>query len=268
MSSCEQFKSQIDTFLLVPPCIPEEGELAQHLQICDACRSQVDAIREAWVALPLSLEPVAPSEELKSRVLAAATRGDHIRTVGPKFEFESATASKMSRLSNVLRYVVAATVLVALISAYVALRRPTGGGRSTPSPPTSELVDRPTDLEGSKVYYVALMHIDSRTPVATHVLCDLASQQVHFVLFDLNDFQTDGLYKIWLLGSQNQVFSSSILKINDEKVGKALISLPSTLSEVTQVVVTRETREDASLPSTEILLGGVLDGKSWTDAAN
>lgn len=47
---------------------------AQHLEVCEACRVELDSHREAIEALGRSLEPVAPPPSLKARLTAAVSK--------------------------------------------------------------------------------------------------------------------------------------------------------------------------------------------------
>ena len=270
MSDCTNFKSQLELFVLSPEA-SEFQHIASHVEDCPTCQSEVAAIREAWASIPSKLTPLEPSRNLRSQVMAAV---DQSVDTSPKNEVRL-PVNRSNFAFDLLKYAVAASVLVVLLYGYSKFE-----DRSTITPDTPQVAhdpvndpvadtpldEPPSELDSSKVHYVALLRVATRTPVATHVLCDLTSRQLHFVLFDLSDFETDSIYKIWLLGEQDQVLASSGLSINERKIGKALLALPPDVASVTQVIVTQEAHENGAVPSDEVLLGGQIDGKAWDES--
>ncbi len=64
--------------------VSEREGFERHLRTCDACQADVRAYRQVSPAIGASVEPAAPSPDLKARVLAAATPGPAARVVQPR----------------------------------------------------------------------------------------------------------------------------------------------------------------------------------------
>jgi anti-sigma-K factor RskA len=56
----------------------EQAEVESHLAVCDHCRSELETLEETLGLIPLSLDPVPPSPQLKGRILAAALSKDDV----------------------------------------------------------------------------------------------------------------------------------------------------------------------------------------------
>ena len=68
----EELHSLVAPYALDALDAPDERSFEQHLALCERCREELAALREAAAALAYGPSPAAPSPQLKERILAQA----------------------------------------------------------------------------------------------------------------------------------------------------------------------------------------------------
>jgi predicted anti-sigma-YlaC factor YlaD len=68
----EEYKAMLELAALDALDEAESHALQKHLETCDECREELDALRDAFATLAYLAEPVEASAELRARVLGGA----------------------------------------------------------------------------------------------------------------------------------------------------------------------------------------------------
>src|SRR5215211_8075479 len=78
----------------------ERAAFEEHLAGCPACREEVDQLLPAALALPISVDPVAPPPSLKPRIMAEVEReASLLAAAGPEADRPPAPARRRRRLA-------------------------------------------------------------------------------------------------------------------------------------------------------------------------
>ena len=122
MMSCQECREELAEYALGQTETAHAQSVRDHVAACPVCRQELADIEAAWAALPLSLTPAAPSPELFDRVLSRIGDQPNIAVSVP-----IARSPRLTRRERILSYVVAASMLLALTSAYIHLSPPSDG---------------------------------------------------------------------------------------------------------------------------------------------
>jgi anti-sigma-K factor RskA len=190
-------------------------DFERHMRGCELCRADVETLRPAVEALPLSVERVEPPPELRRRVMAAVDADVKARRA-------VARAARAPRFSFSFR------LLPALAVACVLLVAGIGVG-------------------------VALTGDDART-VPGQVEPDGASARVELrdgsgklVVDGMSQPPGDRVYQVWLRSGKGAPRPTDALF--EVRGGKAEVAVPGDLSEVDEVLVTHEPRGGSAEPT-------------------
>jgi anti-sigma-K factor RskA len=184
-----------------------------HLHSCELCRTDVETLRPAVDALPLSVEQVEPPPELRRRIMAAVDADVRARQAAersarePRFSF---------RLLPALA--VACVVLVAGIGVGVAL---TGEDART--------VPGQVEVRGATAQV------------------ELRDDTGKLVVDGLPQPPGDRVYQVWLRSGKGAPRPTDALF--EVRGGKAEVAVPGDLSEVDEVLVTHEPRGGSAEPT-------------------
>jgi hypothetical protein len=74
----EEYKELVALEAVGSLALDEASSLAEHLDSCDECRNESAALRDAAAALVYTIEPVAPPEYLRDRVLEGVRASDSV----------------------------------------------------------------------------------------------------------------------------------------------------------------------------------------------
>jgi anti-sigma factor RsiW len=220
----------------------EERAVSGHLATCARPHAEAHALAGMGLIVAASLDPVAPSERLRSRVMStiAQTRQDHVPArQDARRDQATAPARRWWQL----------TPLPSALAA-VALTAAVGIGAWG--------LGLQEQLRQRDAAFEAIASADTVHPIAgeagSGLLLDLG-ETAAFVAEDLADLPADRLYQFWLIDAQGNPVPAGTLDVTD---GVALVNLDRGLEGATTFAVTVEqTRVEAptSAPVLAVDLG-------------
>src|SRR5437868_4580090 len=108
----QEYKELLELFALNALDQPEARSLEEHLDQCAECRAELAELRDASALLAHASTPVAPSNELRARILKAATAD--MQTPKPTSSVVSISERRSSYLLANLLKIAAAVAIVGL----------------------------------------------------------------------------------------------------------------------------------------------------------
>ncbi|MCA9189161.1 MAG: hypothetical protein R3E01_31250 [Pirellulaceae bacterium] len=234
---------------------PDNGlppELEQHRAACQHCDEQYHIMQEAWLLIPQSLPRPLVRPDFEALVMQQVLDGQQVVVSQP---------ARPMWTHGVLKYVLAASVLVALLTGTIL-----GPRLFYPQAPSADSdlkqvrefarqLGRLKELDQAfstpDIRYVSLHAAGNNDRVEGYLLYDMISHEGHFFAYDL-PANSGHLYKLWLIDQQGMVFSSVSIDVDDRQLGAAIVALPEELSSIREVIVTSETDAESTTPSTEI----------------
>jgi anti-sigma-K factor RskA len=207
----------------------ERAAFEEHLAGCPACREEVDQLRPAAQALPVSVEPMAPPPELKARIMAEVEReAELLAAAGP--EADRPQARTRRRLHLRVPRLVPVAVAVALLVVGVAI----GVGA--------------TALRGGPERTVAA---EVSAPGAT-VSLEVNGQEGRLLARDLPAPPSGRVYQVWLKRDGHAPEPTAALFV-PSRDGAATASVPGTMEGIDQVMVTDEPDGGSPQPTGDLL---------------
>jgi anti-sigma-K factor RskA len=207
----------------------ERAAFEEHLAGCPACREEVDQLRPAAQALPVSVEPMAPPPELKARIMAEVEReAELLAAAGP--EADRPQARTRRRLHLRVPRLVPVAVAVALLVVGVAI----GVGA--------------TALRGGPERTVAA---EVSAPGAT-VSLEVNGQEGRQLARDLPAPPSGRVYQVWLKRDGHAPEPTAALFV-PSRDGAATASVPGTMEGIDQVMVTDEPDGGSPQPTGDLL---------------
>lgn len=275
MNDGEHCRDQLIDLAMQPVDAPIPSDVRDHLAQCAECQAELVALREAWCLLPATL--VAPKDDdarrsqrieqqLMQRIAAANQAG-----LSPSRHLASSSISGRSRSLNLLRYVVAASVLAALIMFTTFAPRwfVADSGRLTPqereqidtlAKQMDELRRLESVFSSPDVRYVSMMSVELSSVDAKtrgYLVMDIESQEAHLLVSELPTMESASFH-LWFLSSQNEVLASGPVASKSGGFGAATVRLPQDLARVAFARVTAETESHPPSPSEHVLLQATL----------
>ena len=227
----EQWSDATGAYVLGALDDTERAAFEEHLAGCPACREEVDQMLPAVRALPVSVDPVDPPPALKARIMAEVEReASLLAAAGPEADRPSASVRRRRRSLRIPRLVpaaVAAALLLVGVAVGVGVTQLRGGPERTV---TAEV---------------------SGAPGAT-VQLEVNGEEGRLMARDLPAPPSGRVYQVWLKrdGHAPEPTAALFLPSRD---GTATASVPGSLEDVDQVMVTDEPDGGSPQPTGDLL---------------
>jgi anti-sigma-K factor RskA len=208
----------------------ERAAFEEHLAGCPACREEVDDLLPAVRALPVSVDPVDPPPALKARIMAEVEReASLLAAAGPEADRAPATAGR--RFSWRIPRLVPVAVAAALLLVGVAI----GVGASA--------------LRGAPERTVTAQV--SGAPGAT-VQLEVSGDEGRLTARGQPAPPDGRVYQVWLKRDGHAPMPTAALFV-PSRDGAATASVPGSLDDVDQVMVTDEPDGGSPQPTGDLL---------------
>jgi len=233
----EQWEDSTAAYLLDALDDTERTAFEEHLAGCAACREEVEELRPAARALPVSVDPVDPPPELKSRIMAEVEReASLLAAAGPEADRPPAPARRRLRLPSlrVPRLVPAAVAAALLLVGVVVGVGVTQLGQEAPHTVQAEVTDR------------------AKAPDAAADV-EIGEDGATIVAHGLPAPPSGRVYQVWIKrpGRAPEPTSALFAPSGD---GTATASVPGDMDGVAQVLVTDEPDGGSRTPTRDPLL--------------
>ena len=211
----------------------ERAAFEEHLAGCPACREEVDELLPAAQALPVSVDPVAPPPTLKTRIMAEVEReAALLSAAGPEADRPSAAPRPRRRrfslrVPRLAPVAVAAALLVAGIAIGTGVSALRGGSERTIA----------AEVSGA--------------PGAT-VQLELDGDEGRLMARGLPAPPSGRVYQVWLKRDGHPPVPTAALFL-PSRDGAAAASVPGSLDDVDQVMVTDEPDGGSPQPTGDLL---------------
>ena len=221
----------------------EERAVSAHLATCARPHTDAHAFIGAGLLIPASLEPVLPSEGLRTRLMAtiASTPQEHV-------DRASVRAPRREAAEPLRGWWPLSPLPSALAAVGLAAAVGLGAWGVTLS---QQLADRDAALR-------AVASADAVHPISGEAGSALVLQvgdSAIFVAEQLADLPADTLYQFWLIDADGNSVPAGTLEETD---GVALVELDRGLGDATTFAVTRE-RGPVEAPTSAPIMAGDLD---------
>jgi anti-sigma-K factor RskA len=208
-----------------------------HLAGCAACRSEVESLKVAVDALPMSAPTVAPPAALKDRLMVDVRReADLLAAAGPAADRPPPQPERRRRFSFNLRAPLAAALAAAALGVGVVIGGVAFGGGGTRTVTAS--VDRAQAPRASA-------HLEIRDGHAVLVAQGLPIPRGGRV------------YEVWLQRANGAIVPTTAL-FTPRSNGQATAGVSGSLGDVKQVMVSNEPRGGSLQPTTKPILAARL----------
>ena len=210
----------------------ERAAFEEHLAGCPACREEVEELMPAVRALPVSVDPVDPPPALRARIMAEVEReASLLAAAGPEADRPSPPVRRRRRLSLRVPRLVPAAVAAALLVVGVAI----GVGV--------------TQLRGAPERTVTAQV--SGASGAT-VQLEVNGEEGRLMARDLPAPPSGRVYQVWLKRDGHAPEPTAALFV-PSRDGTATASVPGSLEDVDQVMVTDEPDGGSPQPTGDLL---------------
>jgi anti-sigma factor RsiW len=232
MSPCPR---AIDTGAYVLGALePEEHEaFAEHLRTCDLCRREVEELRVAAEALPLTAEPVDPPPELRDRIMEVVRAEARPQDDAGRRERRGRAAgrARRRRLGGAGRVplAVAACALLALGVAAGLLLGDTGGGERS--------VQARVAVAGAS----GTLHVQD-------------NGDAQLVVRGLPAPPPGRVYQVWRKQPGAKVPKPTDALFSVSRDGTATVDVPGGVEGVDQVLVSDEPKRGSRVPTGDVVL--------------
>ena len=218
----------------------DEGERAafeEHLTGCPACRDEVADLEPAARALPISVDPVDPPPALKARIMAEVEReASLLAAAGPEADRPAEPARRRLRLPSLrVPRLVPAAVAAALLVVGVGI----GVG-------VTQL-----GSEGERTIQAQVTKAAGGQPAKAEL--EISGGEARLVARGLPAPPSGRLYQVWLKRDGHAPEPTAAL-FKPSRDGSATASVPGSLDDVDQVMVTDEPDGGSSMPTGDLLL--------------
>ncbi|HET8949897.1 MAG TPA: anti-sigma factor [Solirubrobacteraceae bacterium] len=209
----------------------ERSAFEEHLAGCPACREEVEQLLPAVEALPVSVDPVSPPPSLKGRIMAEVEReAALLSAAGPEAD-RPAARPRRRRFSLRVPRLAPVAVAAALLVAGIAI----GAGVAT--------------LRGSHGRTVVAEV--SGAPGAS-VQLELDGDEGRLMARGLPAPPSGRVYQVWLKHDGHAPMPTAALFL-PSRDGAAAASVPGSLDDVDQVMVTDEPDGGSPQPTGDLL---------------
>jgi anti-sigma-K factor RskA len=210
----------------------ERSGFQAHVANCPACRQELDELRPAVEALPVSAPPVTPPATLRSRIMADVEREASLLAAAgePRATPSRPPGRRRWRLRALPAWVPAATALAALAIGLLVGRGLGGDGERT----VTAALD-PAQAPGARV--TLQIRDGGGTLVGSRLPAPPAGR----------------VYQVWLLRPGGKPQPTTTL-FTPRRDGSATASVPGSLDGVGQVLVSAEPRGGSPSPTSKPIL--------------
>ena len=215
----------------------ERTAFEDHLAGCPACRDEVEHLLPAARALPISVEPVDPSPALKARIMAEVEReASLLAAAGPEADRPPRPARRRLRLPSLrVPRLVPAAVAAALLVVGVGI----GIGV--------------TQLSSGSDRTIQAQVLKTSNGQRANAELEINGDEARLVARGLPAPPTGRLYQVWLKRDGHAPEPTAALFM-PSRDGTATASVPGSLDDVDQVMVTDEPDGGSSMPTGDLLL--------------
>jgi anti-sigma-K factor RskA len=215
----------------------ERTAFEDHLAGCPACRDEVEHLLPAARALPISVEPVDPPPALKARIMAEVEReASLLAAAGPEADRPPRPARRRLRLPSLrVPRLVPAAVAAALLVVGVGI----GIGV--------------TQLSSGPDRTIQAQVVKTSNGQRANAELEINGDEARLVARGLPAPPTGRLYQVWLKRDGHAPEPTAALFM-PSRDGTATASVPGSLDDVDQVMVTDEPDGGSSMPTGDLLL--------------
>ena len=214
--------------------LPEDEAAAYeaHLETCPSCRAEADELRVAAQALPLSAPALRPPDALKARIMAEVEReASLLAAAGPEADRPGASVRRRRRLSLRVPRLVPVAVAAALLVVGVAIGVGVTQLRGTPERTVTAQV--------------------SGAAGAT-VQLEVNGEEGRLMARDLPAPPNGRVYQVWLKRDGHAPEPTAALFV-PSRDGAATASVPGSMGDIDQVMVTDEPDGGSPQPTGDLL---------------
>jgi len=224
MSDHHDWSDSVGAYLLgaLPP--EELATFEAHLRHCDACRRDVEELRVAADALPVSVAPVAPPPALKQRIMAVVESEAELLAAAGRRADVPTPARRRRRWSPRVRPAFAAAAAAVLLGLGVVAGILLPGGDD------------------------ARTVVASSTAPGAHVELEIGDDGATLVARDMPAPPQGRIYQVWLKRPGSDPQPTSVLW-STRADGSAEVAVPGSLDGVEAVLVTDEPEGGSDVPS-------------------
>ena len=229
----EQWHDATAAYLLGALDETERAAFEEHLAGCPACREEVDQLSPAAQALPRSVDPVDPPPSLKARIMAEVEReASLLAAAGPDADRPPRAARRRLWPSLRIPRLVPAAVAAVLLVVGVAIGIGVG-----------ELQDAPERTVAAKV---------TGAPDAA-VSLEVNGDEGRLMARGLPAPPSGRVYQVWLKRDGHAPEPTAALFV-PSRDGAATASVPGSLEDIDQVMVTDEPDGGSPQPTGDLMV--------------
>jgi anti-sigma-K factor RskA len=265
MITCEHCREELAEYALGHSDKGVAAAVAEHLAACVVCRRELAETEAAWAALACDL----PQEQLRPAVLEQLL--DRIEQAdGPRPPVATAAkAPPLSRRQRLLSYVLAASVLAALIGGSMYLR-PSADvsltGNATADQALRDLASRLGKLQEleqmlntGNVKVASLRATAQRDAPTAYVVWDLPTRQWHFHALALPTPPAGKAYQLWAATEGAAPLAGPTFAVDSRGVGSVVADFPALKpGAIVRAIVTLEPAGGSPAPTGDVVLDAPL----------
>jgi anti-sigma-K factor RskA len=264
MMTCEQCRDEMAEHALGQSDPETAAAMRDHLAACVVCRREFAEIESAWAALPLACEPSAPGPQVFERV---RSRIDQL-SGKPAPSAAERPPSPLTPRQRLLSYVLAASVLAALIGGSLVLRNDAPRGSTGDVAADRALRDlagrlgKLQELEQmlrSDGVKLASLHAPASERVGAYVLWDLTTGQWHVFAPGLPPAPAGKTYQLWAVAEGSRPLAGPTFVVGSSGIGSVVADFPELKpGAAITAVVTLEPAGGSEAPSGDSVLEAPL----------
>ena len=214
----------------------EQDAFAEHLRTCDLCRREVEELRVAAEALPLTAEPVDPPPELRDRIRGIVRAEARWQDDDGRRERRGRAAARARRRrAGGLGRVPLAVAACALLALGVAVGLLAGGGGE--GQPSERAVQAKVSVAGAS----GTLHVSD-------------NGDAQLVVRGLPAPPPGRVYQVWRKQPGVKVPRPTDALFSVSRGGTATVDVPGGVKGVEQVLVSDEPKRGSRVPTGEVVL--------------
>ncbi len=265
MITCEQCREELAEYALGHSDNGADAAVAEHLATCVVCRRELAETEAAWAALACDLPREQPSSAVLERLLNRIDQAD-----GPRPQVAPAPkAPPLSRRERLLAYVLAASVLAALVGGSIYMRPSKDvalTGNATADQALHDLAARLGKLqELEQMLNTGNVKVASLRPPAeldrpgAYVVWDLPTRQWHFYGLSLPAAPAGQTYQLWAAAEGAAPLAGPTFAVDSRGIGSVVADFPALKPGViVRAVVTLEPAGGSPAPTGDVVLDAPL----------
>lgn len=234
----ERFVEDLPAYVLESLEAEERARVEAHVATCTTCARLVAEYRAVVGMMPAGLEPVTPPEAAW-RAIRASARGRHAR--------RSASLAMLPSWLRVARWPAAAALVAFLVVWNVMLERELT--RRAPGPAPGPDVEALSRRPGRIVILQG-----TGKPGASARIFVAVDGGGHLAVSGLATLPPDRTYQLWFVRSAAPAVSGATFRADGYGRAWAKVAVPTSLDDVTSIVVTEEPAQGSVAPTSTHLL--------------